>query len=178
MKRLTLLLLLAVCIPRPAHADDASRRDKAKQLLILMHADRMAQQILDSMMKQTKTMTQQMVGGTVTPEQQAKLDDFQKKIYALVASQLSYASLEPDYIKLYASNFTDEDLDGMLAFYKSPAGQSMIEKMPALTAQSFQLAQSRMIILIPQIKQISQDFAKDCTDCKSVRPGTLPRTQN
>jgi len=27
-------------------------------------------------------------------------------------------------------NVTDEEIDGMLAFYQSPAGRAMLEKMP------------------------------------------------
>jgi hypothetical protein len=167
MKRIALLLVLAFTLPLTARADDASRRDKAKELLILMHTDRLLQQMMDGMMKQVTSNTRQLVGNNMTPAQAANFDAFQKRLIALIESQMSYASLEPDYIKLYADNFTDEQLDGIIAFYKSPAGQSMVEKLPALTAQSLQLSQARVTLLIPKVQQMAQDFAKSCTDCKS-----------
>jgi uncharacterized protein len=170
MKRIALLLILALSLPLTARADDASRRDKAKELLILLHTDRLLQQMMESIKQQSISMSGQMATHANTPEQQARLDAFRTKVFGLIESQLSYASLEPDYVKLYADNFTDEELDGILAFYKSPAGKSMIEKLPALTAQSFQLAQTRMTTLIPQIKQMVQDFAKSCPDCKTPPP--------
>jgi TonB family protein len=168
MKRITLLLILALSLPLTARADDASRRDKAKQLLILIHTDRLLQQMMDAVMNQFTTTTHQLVGNNATTAQLARMDDFQKQLVDLIKSNLSYASLEPDYIKLYADNFSDEELDGILAFYKSPAGQSMIEKLPAITTQSMKLGQTRVTALLPQIRQMVQDFAKNCPGCNSA----------
>jgi TonB family protein len=70
-----------------------------------------------------------------------------------------------------SNHFTDEELDALLVFYRSPAGQSMVEKLPALTAQSFQLAQARVTAILPQIQQMAQDFAKSCTEC--IRPPVI-----
>ena len=61
---------------------------------------------------------------------------------------------------MYAKNFTDEQLDAILAFYKSPAGVALIEKLPTLTTQGTELAQARVATLMPQLKQMIADFAK------------------
>jgi hypothetical protein len=37
---------------------------------------------------------------------------------------------------IYANNFSTEDLQAIIAFYKSPAGQRMLEKLPSLTQQT------------------------------------------
>ncbi len=42
---------------------------------------------------------------------------------------------------IYAEVFTEEELDAMLAFYTSPAGQSMIKKMPQMMGHTMQLSQ-------------------------------------
>jgi hypothetical protein len=55
---------------------------------------------------------------------------------------------------------TDEQLDAILVFYKSPTGIALVEKLPTLTAQGMQLAQSKIILLQPQMKQMIEDFAK------------------
>jgi hypothetical protein len=162
MKRIALLLALTLCLPLTAHADEASRRAKAKEMLTLMHMDTTMSKMMDNAMQQMSAMSKQLGGGSgsVTPEQQARLDDFQKKVFALIETQMSWKNLEPDYIELYAKNFTDEQLDGIIAFYKSPAGVAMVEKLPTLTTEGMQLAQTRMTAIQPQLMQMIQNFAK------------------
>jgi hypothetical protein len=163
MKRIA--LVLAVCVTfvlsvPSAHADEASRRAKAKEMLTLMHMDTTMSTMMDNMTRQMSAMSKQLGGNAATPEQQARLDEFQKKMFTLIETQISWKSLEPDYIEIYAKNFTDEQLDGIIAFYKSPAGVAMIEKLPTLTAEGMQLAQTRMTAIQPQLMQMIQDFAK------------------
>jgi uncharacterized protein len=156
MKRIALLLLLCT-LPLSARADEATRHAKAQEMVNLLHLDKLMSQIMDAVMAQTNAMTKQL-GGETTPEQQAKLDAFQKKILALIETQLGWKAMQPIYVDLYAKAFTDEELDGILAFYKSPAGIAMIDKTPALTAQSQQIAIEKMQALQPQLTQLLEDF--------------------
>ena len=163
MKRSALFLALAFCLTLPlaARADEASRRAKAEEMVTLLHMDTLMKQMMDAMEKQVSTSVRQMApGNNLTPQQQAKLDEYNKKVFALIESQMGWKAIEPDILDLYAKTFTDEELDGILAFYKSPAGISMVEKLPGLTTQAMQLTQSRMVALQPQLKQMLVDFAK------------------
>jgi len=160
MKRLALLLTLVLCLPLTAHADDASRHAKAQEMLTLMHLDRVMDQVMNNMMQQMSTMSKQLGGNTVKPEDQAKLDEFQKKAFDLIQSQMGWKALEPDYVDIYAKNFTDEQLDAILVFYKSPAGVALVEKLPTLTAEGSQLAQAKMTALQPQLRQLIQEYSK------------------
>jgi hypothetical protein len=162
MKRIALLLLtLVLCFPHSAHADEASRRAKSKELLSLLHMDKLMAQMMDNATQQVTAMTKQMAGDNVTPADQARINDFQKKIFTLIEDQMGWSAMEPAYVDLYAKNFTEEELDGILAFYKSPAGISMVQKLPALTSQGIQLAQDRMASIQPQLRQMIDDFAKN-----------------
>ena len=95
MKRLTLLLLLAVSLPISAHADDASRHAKAAEMVSLLHMDRVMGQMMDNMMKQTSAMTQQMAGANMTPAQAARITDFQRQMFGLIDSKIGWKTLEP-----------------------------------------------------------------------------------
>jgi len=156
MKRIALLLLLCT-LPLAARADDASRHAKAQEMANLLHLDKLMAQVMDAMISQMNAMSKQF-GGETTPAQQAKLDAFQKKVFALIDTQLGWKSMQPVYVDLYAKAFTDEELDGILVFYKSAAGNAMIEKTPALTAQSQQIALQKMQALQPQLTQLLEDF--------------------
>ena len=163
MKRIALLLAFALCLPLTAHADEASRRVKAQEMLNLMHLDRLMDQMMDTMLQQMSAMKNQLGGSTVKPEDQAKLDEFQQKAMELIKSQMGWKALEPDYVDIYAKTFTDEQLDAILVFYKSPAGIALVDKLPTLTAEGSQLAQAKMIALQPQLRQLIQEYAKSTT---------------
>jgi hypothetical protein len=166
MKRLSLLLVLVICLPLTAHADEASRRVKAQEMLTLLHMDTLMQQMMDTMQKQAANNARQMCDKTPTPQQQALLDDFTKKVFALVESRIGWKAIEPDILDLYARSFTDDELEAMLAFYKSPAGISMVAKLPSLTNQAMNISQSKITALLPEMKQMIQDFAKAAKDAK------------
>lgn len=157
-KSLALFFVLALSLP--THADLASRRAKAQEMLLLLHMDRLMDQLMSGTMDQMSNMTKSLGNGQIKPEDQAKLDDFQKKVFQLISSQVGWKALEPDYVELYANNFTDDQLDAILAFYKSPAGVALIDKLPTLTTEGMQIAQGKMTALQPQLKQMLDDFAK------------------
>ena len=76
--------------------------------------------------------------------------------------------MKPAYVDIYAENFTEPQLDDILAFYRSPTGQVLVEKLPALTAQAMQIAQSRVEELQPQVKQLTDDFVKQMSSKPSA----------
>jgi len=161
MKRLVLLLALVLCLPFPARADEASRLAKAKELTRLLHLERFSSQVIDGIMQQTVTITAQRTGGTVPPETQAALTDIQKKMKDLMEAHIGFNAMQPEFANLYAKLFTEEQMDGIIAFYKSPAGLALMEKMPDLNQQATQLLQARMAELEPQVKQMFAQFVQD-----------------
>ncbi len=155
-----LLMVLAVgcCCAR---ADEASKRAKAEQLFMLLHMDTMMDQLMGGVKKQVQQITESMPGADqATPEQKKQITDFQQRVMDLVNQKIGWKALEPDFINLYASTYTEEELDGIVAFYKSPVGQKMMEKTPELMTKSTQITQQRMSELQPQLNQMVQDFMK------------------
>jgi len=160
LPRLVLLLTLVLCLPLAAHADQASRHAKAAQLVALLHTDRMVQQVSANVLKQVSDTAESATGANPTPESKAQLAGFEKKVSQLIDSQLGWKQMQPAFIDLYARNFTDAELDAIVAFYKTPAGAALIDKIPQIDNQIQQLAQSRLNILQPQITQAFSDFRK------------------
>ena len=166
---LVLAVLLACCVP--AHADEASRQAKVEQLFTLMHMDRTIQEMTDGMMAQMTGIMKQQIGSTMSPQQKAIYDDFVKQMSTLVTGAVSWKQLEPEYVKLYAQDFSDEELDGLIAFYKSPTGQAFVEKTPELTRQSNALSQERVMALMPKIQELAGQFAQKMMAAGTTAPG-------
>ena len=51
----------------------------------------------------------------------------------------------------------------MVAFYKTPAGQAVINKLPALTQKTMLEVQQMLMRLQPQLQQLQQEFISEIT---------------
>lgn len=63
-----------------------------------------------------------------------------------------FPSLEKEFIPIYDEFFTLEDIEALIAFYKSPAGQKFIDVTPAFTKRSMELGQEWGAGLAPKME--------------------------
>jgi hypothetical protein len=155
-----LLLALALSLPLAARADDASRLAKAEQMIALAHVDRLTNQVMDTLLQQTTNIMTQQSGGSLTPEQKAALDEFQKKLVAAIEPQIGWKAVAPALAEIYAKTFTEDQMDAIISFYQSPAGAALMDKMPEINKQANEVMQARIIALQPQVRQMFADFQK------------------
>ena len=160
VQRLALLLVLASTLPLAARADDASHRAKAQEMMTLLKTEHMVVQIADNIRKQVGDAGAQLVGSDASPERKAKLDDFKKQAFQAVDDQLSWRAMEGPFTDIYVKSFTEEELDSIIAFYKSPGGTALLNKMPNVNEEVSKYGQSKMVTLQPVLKQLYADFQK------------------
>jgi len=97
----------------------------------------------------------------VSPEDQQRLDEFTDKVVKIISGAMSWEKLEPQYAKLYAEAYTEEQLDDIVAFCKSPTGQAMVEKNPTLIKKANAIVQKQMAEVTPEVQKLMQDFIAD-----------------
>ena len=159
-QKLALFVLILSCTPLMARADDASKTAKIHEFFKVAKMDQLSSQTTKRMIDQMNSgAVQQMLGVKATPDQQQKLDQFTQKLSKIIADTLNWNDLEPQFTKLYADAYTEQQIDDLLAFYKSPTGQAMVEKLPILMQQANAITQQRMATAMPQIQQLLRDFA-------------------
>jgi uncharacterized protein len=152
---------LALVIVPGARADEASKRAKVEELVTVMHMDRMMDQMVEALKSQTAQMMQQLPDAdSMTPEQKKIMADYQDKTLQIVIDSVGWKSMKPEFVTLYVQNFTEEEIDGMVAFYKSPSGQAVLNKMPQLMTAAMKLTQSRMVDVQPKLKALTDDLTK------------------
>src|ERR1019366_255298 len=160
MNRSALVLVLALCLPIAARADEASHRAKAQEMIVLLHTDRMVKQVSANFMKQLSTAGEKLIGPNATDDKKAQLADFEKKFAQMIDAQVGWDVIEPLLTDYYTKAFTEEELDVIVTFYKTPAGAALVERMPAVNSQAIQLLQAKMAAVQPQMKQMYGDFQK------------------
>ena len=172
--RLALLLVLTLTLPLAARADEASHRAKAQEMMALLRTQSMVKQISNNITKQVTDAAATIAGENPTPEIKAKAADFVKQSTQLVDTQLGWDSMQAGFTDVYVKNFTEEQLDGILAFYKTPAGIALLDKTPAVNSQVTQFGSTRMTALQPQMKKLFDDLRKSAaTEPKPAAPPTL-----
>lgn len=154
------LLLIA---PAMAHADDASKHARIEEMLKLTKMD----ETLAKVIEETKgeigdAVDEQRAAAQSMPPAQAKiLNDFQDKVTALVVEALKPEDLHALLVKLYDQTYTEPELEGIVAFYKTAPGQALLSKAPGLDDQMMAMVQQRVTALKPQIDQLSDQVQKD-----------------
>lgn len=157
--KFALLLIIASSMTLVAHADDATKMAKIHEFFKVARVDQVADQTRRQIIAQTKSgMVQQTLGIKLNAGQQQRMDDFTDKLSAIVSSALSWEKIEPEMAKLYADAYSEQQIDDLLAFYRSPTGQVMVLKTPLLMQQSNAIAQKHLADAIPQIQQLLRDF--------------------
>jgi hypothetical protein len=125
-----------------------------------------AQKLVDGMQTQfnslmNNSVQQALKGKTPTPEQQQAIENMKNKMITLLHSELAWEKLEPMYLRLYQETFTEEEVLGILSFYKTPAGQAVITKMPVLMQKTMLDMQKTIAGITPKMKQIQENFAAE-----------------
>ena len=163
------LVLLGVMMAVPARADDASKRAKVVELFGVMHVDRITEKITESVHKQMEMSMRSVAGtGGINAEQKRLLETYENNVMGVVHDTMSWKALEPPMIDLYTSTYSEGEIDGILAFYKGPVGQSMLAKTPELTEKSMALTNTKLVSLQPKISGMAQEFAKEFAAAQSA----------
>ena len=121
-----------------------------------------SQKLVDGMWPQVEGMmnetAKQALGNTtLNGAQQKVMQDSNTKVAAVFKEEFGYEKLKPMMINIYKESFSQEEVDGMLEFYKSKAGQAVTKKMPLVMQSSMANVQAQMSTVIPKIQKIQQD---------------------
>jgi hypothetical protein len=163
MKTLIASLALACCATLAQAAPPSD--ESIEQLMELTGTARMLDHMegmIEPMMRKVMADSQQEAlqhggKGTLTPEQQAVLDAIPTKFAALIREELAWDKMKPAYVRIYRESFEQDEIDGLIAFYQSPAGQAMVRKMPTVMAKSMDLTQAQMRTLMPKLNGLMRE---------------------
>lgn len=153
MKPAFALSLLLALAPAARAADTTASVASIREAFALIKPERM----VDSLKADFGRMFEESFKegahtGTFTAEQQKVIDDFRDQVTAVMMEELDWTKIEPVVIDAYAHTFSQREVDAMTAFYRTPEGGAILEKMPQLTVQTSLLMQQRMRDLLPRLQ--------------------------
>jgi hypothetical protein len=166
---LLFLVFLTFCLSAPA----APPSDQSvNQLLQLTKVDRQMDSVLAQMEGAMKASLQRLTQGKpLSADEQAMLDQRQAKMSAILKEEFSWDKVKDQYVQAYREMFTQEEIDGLIAFYQTPAGQSLVNKQPELAKRTMTILQQRMAPVMQRIQKMSEAAA---SELKKARVENLP----
>jgi hypothetical protein len=129
-------------------------------MMSMLHTEKQVQLAADTIMKQVADAADKAAGPDASPDAKAKVADFEKQALEMIDAQVSWKAMQTQFTDVYAKAFTEEQLDAIIGFYKSPAGVALLAGMPDVNAQLSKFGQGRVQALQPQIQQLYADFKK------------------
>jgi hypothetical protein len=156
----------------PSAAKNAPSDASINQLLETANAHKLVDSMMgqmDSIMKNALQMATQ--GQPVSPEIQRTFDKTRTEIVTIMKEEFTWEKLEPIYLRIYKKSFTQEEVDGMIAFYKTPAGQAVINKMPVVMQNTMAEMQAMMGPMMQRIQNMQSEVVAQVAAEKKKKAG-------
>ena len=114
---------------------------------------------MHAFMKQT--MQQAAQGQQLSPKIQKDIEKRHNETMTSVKELLDWNKLEPMYVRVYQKSFTQQEVDGMIAFYKTPTGQAVLNKMPVVLQNTMAEVQQMMQPMIQRMQRMQQEVVAE-----------------
>jgi len=102
--------------------------------------------MIEQQIKTTMSQTEATLsaGKKLTPEQRAAMEKITNKYVGKAMDLYPPDEMVADMTVLYQQHLSRDDVDGMIAFYSSPAGQHLLDAQPVIAKEYMPLVMSRV----------------------------------
>ncbi len=113
-------------------------------------AEYVGDQLIPAIESQYEALVDQMlVNAKASAEDRSRLRQVMARQSDEMRDMLAWSKLKPIYVRVYTQTMTDREVAAMTAFYESPEGRSVMQKMP-------QVMQRAMVEMQPLIQSTVQ----------------------
>ena len=145
--------------PTSATAPDPAKTPLIEELFRLMKPENMVQQaktaIGNAAHQAFNAQLQKM--GDDPSKYQTNYQQLQGRMMTIIDSKLDWQKMKPQLLKIYSDMFTKDELAGITAFYRSPAGQAEMRKMPEVAYKTNLLGQQQLASVQPDLQKVMTD---------------------
>lgn len=159
-KTIELVATILVLSMGSAYAEEASQRATAEELLNVMNVQQSIEKSFAMVKRMIPAQMARMSQATGQTNMLSSATNQTDTLLDMVAREFSWDKIKDDYITLYSETFTEDEMKGIIAFYKSPEGQAFTKKQPELMKRSMELSQKLMMNILPKIQDMAKDMAE------------------
>ena len=122
---------------------------------------------VDQMMRQSMVIA--LKGQKLSLEQQRDLDKISERFANILREELAWKNMRSTYIQIYKESFSQDEINGLIDFYRSPTGEAFVEKMPVVMQKSMAYTQSR---ITPMMQKMDTAIRESIATGKASNPPT------
>ncbi|GGA63009.1 hypothetical protein GCM10011369_00360 [Neiella marina] len=161
----SIILLFTMLFSFGVQASEKASAESVERLMALTEVPKMMDAMHAQMTNIFSGMSKQL---NLTAEQQPAFDEYMRKLAVLLKQEMNWDKLKAPMIEIYANRFTEDEIQGLITFYESEIGQSMVKKMPLIMQDSAAISQQLMMSFMPKLKQLAQELQKDLANSKQA----------
>ncbi len=175
---------------KPARATSAADKPSREQLLTLFEVMRLRAQMQDLLKMLPAALEQQLQGeqeevelslapaggGDLTPEQKAARDRITQKYFALAEGIYPMDEMLSDMVEVYQRHLSREDVEGILAFYRSTPGQHLLDAQPLMAKEVMPAVTKKMEARSKDLVDRYQKELNDAMGPPKVPPPAAPKS--
>ncbi|MEO7242435.1 MAG: DUF2059 domain-containing protein [Variovorax sp.] len=127
----------------------------------LFEAARIAK-ISETIQQQAAQVANTMFAQVGVPESdRAAFEAYQQRVQQLVALEFNWSNLKGPMADIYTRHYSEAEIQGMIAYYESPVGRSVLDKTPVVARDSFAVAQDLMRSAMPKLQALAREFSSE-----------------
>jgi hypothetical protein len=122
---------------------DAVSKEDVQKLFDVMASREQMRQMMQQVFAQMRSLNREQVRKRrpdVSEEELARIDRESEE----VIKNFPLDAMLSDMIPIYQHHFAKSDIDALIAFYSSPAGQKFLHEMPAVTSETMRAVYPRI----------------------------------
>lgn len=128
-----------------------------EQLLILQKSEQVLDVVYTNMEQSIRQGMLNAIGNQqLTAQQEQVLQTLPNRLGQILRQELSWSTLKPLLLPIYSSAFSQDEVDGLIQFYRSPVGQRFATKQPEIAQRSGLAAQQLMTRVAPRINAVME----------------------
>ena len=139
-----LLLTIAAILPVCSSAETDSHRQAVEKLFELTHMQQKIEVSVNNVL-------------SLQLQQNPALREHEDLLTKFLETNIGWAGMKDNLITMYMAAFTEQELNEINAFYGTPGGQKLIQRLPELIQQRDRLAMQRMQENIGELQQAIAD---------------------
>lgn len=155
MKSTWLLVCVLALSPLAVEASERASRESVEKLMEVTEVSSM----VDAMQSQVDGMFEGFAAQlNLSDADRPAFEKYKAKLIALLNEEVTWEKLKEPTLEIYMRHFSEEEVQGLIEFYSSDIGQSMIRKMPLVMQESMTISQGMLQTLMPRIQALAAEM--------------------
>lgn len=159
----TIAFAATTCQAAPASPESVHR------LMLLLHKDKVSwDDGNETHSRLQEEISTDIVPDTISAADRSRIQEMIRQLNEMTRQLAAGSAPEFQLAPLYAAAFSQEEIDGQIAFYSTPVGQAVIEKTPEVMTKVGELMTMRFQALMAAHFAIMDELIKAQTRAKAA----------